>query len=55
MSASDDVEGKTPSLTLKACGEAAGISEYQEYQRLNALFTDDRLKVLVRKIEYVDS
>lgn len=51
MSASDDIEGKTPSLGIKA---RETTPEYEEYQRLDLLFTEDRRKVLVRKIEYVE-
>lgn len=55
MGLSDDIEGKAPCDASVAYGTVTVSPEYEEYVRLDAEFTGDRLKILVRKVELVDT
>lgn len=48
-----DMEGKAPSINSIAGDSAAGSPEYREYQHLSEYFHEERMKKLLRKIEYL--
>lgn len=47
-----DMEGKAPSIKSIAAESTAGSPEYREYRHLSEYFHEERMKKLIRKIEY---